>query len=229
MSATPSNTPINTVEALETQMAALVQQVQAAHAEKACLEAKAEEKHKEEERLREEEKLKEAEETQRMLAAAKSSSRPSDGGHPCKPCLDRKWACVYTAVSTKVQPVNSCDPCRKTKTKCFGGVPPAWMTEAPARGKKRACAVGTPSPKGKGKRRQRSPELSDDSVQFIPQPNTISEEPALQEFDNQAWVAVINNMVTEMAWMNFLLEQNVQVAEGSTAAIGRYMEEQGVF
>jgi hypothetical protein len=74
MSATPSNTPIDTVEALEAQMAALAQQVQAACIEKARLEAKAEEKCKEEERLREEEKLKEAEETRRRLAAAKSSS-----------------------------------------------------------------------------------------------------------------------------------------------------------
>jgi regulator of replication initiation timing len=77
MSATPSNTPINTVEALEAQMAALVQQVQATHTEKTRLEAEAEEKRLEEERLREEEKLKEVEETWRRLAAAKSSSGPS--------------------------------------------------------------------------------------------------------------------------------------------------------
>jgi predicted phage tail protein len=75
MSAAPSNTPIDTVEALEAQMAALEQQMPAACAEKAHLAAEAEEKHLEE-RLREEEKQKEAEETQRRLAAAKSSSGP---------------------------------------------------------------------------------------------------------------------------------------------------------
>jgi hypothetical protein len=89
--------------------------------------------------------------------------------------------------------------------------------------------MGTPSPRGKGKRRQRSPELSDDSIQFVPRPTTISEEPALQEFDDQAWVAAVNDMVAEMARMNSLLERNVQAAEGSTTAIGLYMEEQRVF
>jgi hypothetical protein len=108
-------------------------------------------------------------------------------------------------------------------------VPLAWTTKVPAKGKKWAHAVGTPSPKGKGKRRQRSPELSDDSNEIISWPNTISEEPALQEFDDQAWVAAVNDMVTEMARMNSLLEQNIQAAEGSTVAIGRYMEEQRVF
>jgi hypothetical protein len=44
-----------------------MRQVQAACAEKAHLEAEAEEKHKEEERLREEEKLKEAEVTRKRL------------------------------------------------------------------------------------------------------------------------------------------------------------------
>ncbi|KAG1720867.1 hypothetical protein EDD22DRAFT_962695 [Suillus occidentalis] len=234
MSATPSNTPIDSVEDLEAQMAALQQKVQAACAEKARLAAEAEEKRLEEERLREEEKKKEAEETRRRLAAAKSSSMPSasagpqDGGRPCKPCLDKKRACVYTAVSTKARPVNACDHCRKTKAKCYGGAPPARMTEAPGKGKKRA-RMGTPSPKGKGKRRQRSPELSDDSIQFVPRPITISEEPALQEFDDQAWVAAVNDMVAEMARTNSLLERTVQAAEGSTAAIGRFMEEQRVF
>jgi hypothetical protein len=60
------------------------------------------------------------------------------------------------------------------------------MTEAPAKGKKQARTVGTPSPKGKGKWHQRSPELSDNLVEIIPRPNTISEELALQEFDDQA-------------------------------------------
>jgi hypothetical protein len=83
--------------------------------------------------------------------------------------------------------------------------------------------------KGKGKRRQRSLELSDDSVQFVPWPITISEEPALQEFDDQAWVAAINDMVAEMAQMNSLLERNIQAAEGSATAIGLFMEEQRVF
>jgi hypothetical protein len=45
MSAAPSNTPIDTVEALEAQMAALEQQMPAACAEKAHLAAEAEEKH----------------------------------------------------------------------------------------------------------------------------------------------------------------------------------------
>jgi hypothetical protein len=36
-------------------------------------------------------------------------------------------------------------------------------------------------------------------------------------------------MVAEMARMNSLLERNIQAAEGSTAAIGCYMEEQRVF
>ncbi|KAG1719532.1 hypothetical protein EDD22DRAFT_963182 [Suillus occidentalis] len=217
MSATPSNTPIDSVEDLEAQMAALQQKVQAARAEKARLAAEAEEKRLEEERLREEEKKKEAEETRRRLAAAKSSSMPSasagpqDGGRPCKPCLDKKRACVYTAVSTKARPVNACDHCRKTKAKCYGGAPPARMTEAPGKGKKRA-RMGTPSPKGK-----------------VPRPITISEEPALQEFDDQAWVAAVNDMVAEMARTNSLLERTVQAAEGSTAAIGRFMEEQRVF
>jgi hypothetical protein len=89
--------------------------------------------------------------------------------------------------------------------------------------------MGTPSPRGKGKRCQRSPELSDDSIQFVPRPTTISEVPALQEFNDKAWVAAINNMVTEMARMNSLLERNVQAAESSTAAIGCYMEEQRMF
>ncbi|KAG1718426.1 hypothetical protein EDD22DRAFT_963858 [Suillus occidentalis] len=214
MSATPSNTPIDSVEDLEAQMAALQQKVQAARAEKARLAAEAEEKRLEEERLREEEKKKEVEETRRRLAAAKSSSMPSasagpqDGGRPCKPCLDKKRACVYTAVSTKARPVNACDHCRKTKAKCYGGAPPARMTEAPGKGKKRA-RMGTPSPKGKGKRRQRSPELSDGL--------------------NSAWVAAVNDMVAEMARTNSLLERTVQAAEGSTAAIGRFMEEQRVF
>jgi hypothetical protein len=97
------------------------------------------------------------------------------------------------------------------------------MTEAPAKGKKRARAVGTPSPKGKGKRHQRSPELSDNSVEIIPRPHIISEEPGFQEYDDQAWVAAINDMVAEMA------RTNVQAAEGSTAAIGRFIEEQRVF
>ena len=161
--------------------------------------------------------------------------------------MDRKRACVYTAVSTKVRvsgflhsdvrvtdsflgpkPVNACDHCRKTKAKCYGGAPPARMTEAPGKGKKRA-RMGTPSPKGKGKRRQRSLELLDDSIQFVPRPTTISEEPALQEFDDQAWVAAVNDMVAEMARTNSLLKRTVQAAEGSTAAIGRFMEEQRVF
>jgi hypothetical protein len=103
------------------------------------------------------------------------------------------------------------------------------MSEAPAKGKKRACAMGTPSPKGKGKRHQRSPELSDNSVKIIVRPSIISEEPGLQEYDNQAWVAAVNDMVVEMARTNSLLKRNVQVAEGSTAAIGRFMGEQRIF
>ncbi|KAG2738871.1 hypothetical protein P692DRAFT_20882257 [Suillus brevipes Sb2] len=235
MSAAPSNTPIDTVEALEAQMAALEQQMPAACAEKARLAAEAEEKHLEEERLREEEKQKEAEETQRRLAAAKSlsgplaSAGPQDGSHPCKPCLDKKRACVYTAMSTKARPVNTCNHCRKTKAKCYGSAPSARMTEAPAKGKKRARAVGTPSPKGKGKRHQRSPELLDNSVEIIPRPHIISEELGFQEYDDQASVAAINDMVSEMARTNSLLERNIQVAEGSTAAIGRFIEEQRVF
>jgi regulator of replication initiation timing len=89
MSATPSNTPIDSVEDLEAQMAALQQKVQAARAEKARLAAEAEEKRLEEERLREEEKKKEAEETRRRLAAAKSSSMPSVSGV----CVSR-WVLV---------------------------------------------------------------------------------------------------------------------------------------
>ncbi|KAG2746219.1 hypothetical protein P692DRAFT_201868006 [Suillus brevipes Sb2] len=131
-------------------------------------------------------------------------------------------------VTDDLKPVNSCDACRKTKAKCFGGMPPARTSEAPAKGKKRA-RMGTLSPRGKGKRRQRSPELSDDSIQIVPRPTIISEEPVLQEFDDQAWVAAVNDMVAEMARMNSLLERNVQVAEGSMAAIGCYMEEQRMF
>jgi uncharacterized protein YbaR (Trm112 family) len=126
------------------------------------------------------------------------------------------------------KPVNSCDACRKTKAKCFGGMPPARTTEAPAKGKKRA-RMGTPSPRGKGKRRQRSPELSDDSIQIVPRPTIISEEPVLQEFDDQAWVAAVNDMVAEMARMNSLLERNVQAAESSATTTNLFMEEQRVF
>jgi hypothetical protein len=36
-------------------------------------------------------------------------------------------------------------------------------------------------------------------------------------------------MIAEMAWTNTLLERSVQAAESSTAAIGRFMEEQRVF
>jgi hypothetical protein len=36
-------------------------------------------------------------------------------------------------------------------------------------------------------------------------------------------------MVAELARMNSLLERNIQAAESSTAAIGRYMEEQRMF
>ncbi|KAG2739445.1 hypothetical protein P692DRAFT_20881680 [Suillus brevipes Sb2] len=237
MSATPSNTPMDSVEDLEAQVAALQQKVQAARVEKARLAAEAEEKRLEEERLREEEKKKEVEETRKRLAAAaaakasssgpSASTGPQDGGRPCKPCLDRKRACVYSAVSTKARPVNSCDACRKTKAKCFGGMPPARTTEAPAKGKKRA-RMGTPSPRGKGKRRQRSLELSDDSIQIVPRPTIISEEPVLQEFNDQAWVAAVNDMVAEMARMNSLLEWNVQAAESSATATGLFMEEQRV-
>ena len=89
--------------------------------------------------------------------------------------------------------------------------------------------MGTPSPRGKGKRRQRSPELSDDSIQIVPRPTIISEEPVLQEFDDQAWVAAVNDMVAEMARMNSLLERNVQAVESSASATTAFMEEQRVF
>ena len=114
------------------------------------------------------------------------------------------------------------------KAKCFGGMPLARTTEAPAKGKKRA-RMGTPSPRGKGTRRQRSPELSDDSIQIVPRPTIISEEPVLQEFDDQAWVAAVNDMVAEMARMNSLLERNVQAVESSATATTLFMEEQRVF
>jgi uncharacterized protein YbaR (Trm112 family) len=107
-------------------------------------------------------------------------------------------------------------------------MPPVRTTEAPAKGKKRA-RMGTPSPRGKGKRRQRSPELSDDSIQIVPRPTIISEEPVLQEFDDQAWVAAVNDMVAEMARMNSLLERNVQAAESSATTTNLFMEEQRVF
>jgi hypothetical protein len=99
----------------------------------------------------------------------------------------------------------------------------------PAKGKKRVHTVGTPSPKGKGKRRQKSLGLSDNSVEIVPSPSIISEELGFQDYDDQARVAAANDMIAELAWTNTLLEQSVQVAESSTAAIGRFMDEQRVF
>jgi regulator of replication initiation timing len=90
MSATPSNTPMDSVEDLEAQVAALQQKVQAARVEKARLAAKAEEKRLEEERLREEEKKKEAEETRKRLAAA-AAAKASSSGPSVSDCFVVHW------------------------------------------------------------------------------------------------------------------------------------------
>ncbi|KAG2750883.1 hypothetical protein P692DRAFT_201804118 [Suillus brevipes Sb2] len=90
MSATPSNTPMDSVEDLEAQVAALQQKVQATRAEKARLAAEVEEKRLEEERLREEKKKKEAEETRKRLAAAAAAKASSSG----PPLLGPRMAAV---------------------------------------------------------------------------------------------------------------------------------------
>lgn len=69
-------------------------------------------------------------------------------------------------ISLGPKPVNACDHCRKTKMKCHGGVPLTRMNveknKEQDKGKKRPHTVETPFPKGKGKRRQKSPGLTDD-------------------------------------------------------------------
>jgi hypothetical protein len=98
------------------------------------------------------------------------------------------------------------------------------MTVELAKSKKRARPMGTPSPKGKGKRCQRSPGLSDNSVEIAPGPSIISEELGFQKYNDQAWVVAPNDMIAEMARTNTLLKQSVQAA-----TIGRFMAEQRVF
>jgi hypothetical protein len=66
--------------------------------------------------------------------------------------------------------------------------------------------VGTPSPKGKGKRHQKSPT-----------PEVLEEV----EYDDQAWVAAANNIVAELIRTNSLLERSILAAEGSRAAADR--------
>jgi hypothetical protein len=119
--------------------------------------------------------------------------------------------------------IKACDVCWVTKEACAGH--PLSPTEnlqhqTKASGKKRSCLEGTPSPKGKGKRHQQSPDLdSDEEVTVISNPATIiGADPADIEYDDQAWVAAANSIVAELAQTNRLLERSIQVAEGSRAA-----------
>jgi len=98
--------------------------------------------------------------------------------------------------------VKACDPCREKKIACPGR---PGTVKVP-RGKKRQCPAGTPSLKGKGKRRQKSPT---------------PEAPEVMEYDDQAWVAAANGIVEELARTNALLERSIQAAEGSRAAADR--------
>ncbi|KAG1726648.1 uncharacterized protein EDB91DRAFT_1086731 [Suillus paluster] len=133
--------------------------------------------------------------------------------------------CTWTQASRSNR-IQNCDVCLQLKAQCSSGVPPVSIDK----GKKRERAEGTPSPRAKGKKRQQSLVEMDDDVEVISNPQTvIAEEGRWTEYDDQAWVATANNIVAALARTNGLLERSIAVAEGSRAAMDRFMEEQRAF
>ncbi|KIK37630.1 hypothetical protein CY34DRAFT_15577 [Suillus luteus UH-Slu-Lm8-n1] len=132
-------------------------------------------------------------------------------GGTCTQCVTRKKECTWTDTSQNSK-VSACDVCRGLKEKCSGQ--PRGSSS-----NKRGCLDGTLSPKGKGKKRQKSLTLEAD-VEIVSNPGTVvGLEPAFLEYGDGAWVAAANSIVAELARMNGLLERSIQAAEGSRDAV----------
>lgn len=127
-----------------------------------------------------------------------------DPDEACSRCVKRKRPCLWDAAEHNSL-VKACDGCRKDKLSCPGR---PGTVKVP-RGKKRQRPSGEPSPRGKGKKRQKSP---------VPE---VPEVPEVMEYDDQAWVAAANSIVAELARTNSLLERNILAAEGSREAVDR--------
>ncbi|KAG1720200.1 uncharacterized protein EDB91DRAFT_1257094 [Suillus paluster] len=157
-----------------------------------------------ERRREEEQKQRDIEESRRRVlelaslghmgvSTVTSWSSTSEGPEKsCSFCMERKRDCTWTQASRSNR-IRNCDMCRQLKAQCSGSVPPVSIDK----GKKRERAEGTPSPRAKGKKCQRSPAETDDNV----------EEGRWAEYDNEAWVAAANDIVVALAWTNELLEQ----------------------
>ncbi|KAG1783476.1 hypothetical protein EV702DRAFT_1041134, partial [Suillus placidus] len=138
-------------------------------AELARLQVTVQQEEEEERKCLEAEKQKAIEETcQRLLERARlqkekacEAAMAAQGsgalGMPeksCSTCMSKKRVCVWTEAAANTR-VKTCDTCRKLKDKCSGRNLAGRAMDAKFKGKKRDCGEGTPSPKGKGKRRQR--------------------------------------------------------------------------
>ncbi|KAG2738403.1 hypothetical protein P692DRAFT_20882638 [Suillus brevipes Sb2] len=159
----------------------------------------------------------------RMTAASVTDPGSADG--QCENCASKGQICTWKDTSHNLK-IHSCDTCRGTKESC------ARHTV----NKKRGRMDWTPSPKTKGRKHQKSPS-SDTDVEIISNPGTAAgAEPEFLEYDDEAWVAMANSIVEELAWTNRLLEKSIQAAEGSRAAadqmtsgLTQFLEEQKRF
>ncbi|KAG1720198.1 uncharacterized protein EDB91DRAFT_1257092 [Suillus paluster] len=179
-----------------------------------------------EQKREEEQKQQDIEETRRRVreltslahagtSMVTSQSSTSEGPEKsCSSCMERKRDCTWTQASRS----------NRVSMLWFflwsiligGPVDPELQCVPPAEGTV-----------FQGKKCQRSLAEMDDNVELISNPQTvITEEGGWTEYDDQAWVAAANDIVAALAQTNRLLERSIAVAEGSRAAMDRFVEEE---
>ncbi|KAG1848227.1 hypothetical protein F4604DRAFT_1935439 [Suillus subluteus] len=185
-----------------------------------------------EERLRTQEKgRKEA-----TAPATGETSLSQKPGTRCAACTMKNRDCTWNEAAPGNK-AKTCDSCRRLKDKCvLASVPPAKAPSGKSKGGKRLRAEVTPSPKGKAKRRQRSPVFLDDDIEEIPNPDVVVVADELVDYNDLGWAVAANNIVGELTWMNELLEKSVDAAESSrvamersSAAMERFLTQQKTF